>query len=151
MSSVVPLIITEVNKYIDTGDFLNKKEMSILLKLYNKNRKSISELVKTGFNKKNNNINYNIWLKFISSLVVSVEKYKKLSGSSKENIVIELSIIVIQREVKITDDLKELLSNMIRIIVPEMIDLIISVSKEIHVGSKKIISFLKKLCCKPKK
>ena len=148
MNSVIPLVISEINKYIQVDEFLNKKEMKILLDIYNKNRKIIAEIIRNGFTDKKDNINYNAWLKFISSLVVSVEKYKKLSGSSKENIVIELSIIVINRELKISKDLKEILSDMIRMIIPEMINLVIDVSKKIHIESAKINRFLKKFCCK---
>ena len=74
-----------------------------------------------------------------------LEKFKEMDGVQKKEVLIELCILIINRELPINDEVKMLLENLIRNIFPEIIDSIIDLTKKIHTKLSKC-SFYQKIC-----
>lgn len=115
---------------------------NIIVEIYNNNIKALSNAIKNGIDDKN--INIPIWINVISILMSSVEKYKNLSGPLKKKVVLEICFITIDQSklnIKLKNYIKILLNNTL----PKLIDSMVTLSKQINIGSNKFSTFIKKI------
>lgn len=139
------LLLSELLQYSNIKSNLNEDQILILKKIYEENKNTIINIIKNGFTDDFKNINYNVWLIFITKIMNLLEKFKELTGIQKKEVLIEFCVIIINRELPIKDDVKLLLETIIRQIFPEIIDSIINLTKKIHTKLTKC-SFYQKIC-----
>ena len=78
----------------------------------------------------------------VPKLIVAAEKYKKLKGSDKKELVMELLKNIIRKYDNVEDD--SILDSIMFELVPSMIDTLISVDKKkLKLKKKNILEFLK--------
>ena len=96
---------------------------------------------------KDGDLDFKELTKFVIKMIPVVQKIKGLKGEDKKEIIIILIIITIINDVKISDDIKEGIISKINDFLPEIIDSMIFMSKQINKGFDII---KKKLCCSNK-
>lgn len=119
----------------------------VLIELYNKNESAIINVISKGFNE-NKEINLFVWINLITTLISSVEKYKKLTGSTKQRIVLEICLMIVD---KVGDSLSEQNKFTIKIIIqktfPQIIDELVALSKKINTKKRIGRCFSKVFSC----
>ena len=125
---------------------LKKLEQNVI-NLYQDSIELIERIVKNGFSEDFKNINPKEWIRFITQMMVKVEKVKGVRGEEKQDLLLMLCIFIIVKHLPIDPILKELLIIVIREFLPEIVEGIIFATKKIHTFSSKIFKYLKKLIC----
>jgi len=147
------LLLSELLKFDNVKSYLNEDQILTLKQVYEDNRNSINNVIKNGFTEDFKNINYTVWLVFVTKIMHVLEKYRTLTGDEKKGVLMETCVIIIKRELPVDNELKILLEAIIRKVFPEIIDSVIDLTKKIHTKLnscscyKKLCNFLKS-CCK---
>lgn len=129
---------------IASSDFQkNEPYHEIVVTIYNNNDKIINETITNGFT--DGNINVLVWINLLSVLIESVEKFKNTSGPLKKRIVLEICLISIDKNSKLSDKHNYLLKTSLNKVLPQLIDTIVNVSNKINLNKNKLGKFIKKI------
>lgn len=115
----------------------------IVVEIYNDNKDSIEDAIDDGIDGVKD-INIGIWINVITTLIISVEKYKKMSGNLKKRVVLEICLISID-ESKLNNKRKFYIKTLLNNVLPELIDLLVNLSKKINLGNGKFGKCVKKM------
>ncbi len=126
---------------------LKQLEKNVII-LYQDSIELVERIVKNGFTEDFKNINQKEWIRFITQMMVKVDKVKGVRGHEKMDLLLMLCIFIIIKHLPIDPILKELLIIIIREFLPEIIDSIIFATKKMHTFTSKLFKYLKKLICK---
>ena len=96
---------------------------------------------------KDNDIDFKELTKFAIKMIPVIQKIKELRGEEKKEILIILIIITVINDTKMNDKTKETIITKINDFLPEIVDGIILVSKQINKGFD-IIKKKLTICCK---
>ena len=129
----IEIIENIINKY---NYHFEKNEINIIKDIYNENKNIINIIINDGFN--DNNINYPVWISFISKMIEIIEKFSNLDGYRKREIIIFICILIIENNININDTLKKTLISIIKDTLPDIINNIVNLSKKINIHIKKI-------------
>ena len=143
METVIVSLTKELLKS-HTTKTLSKKATEALIHLYNEHKDELRVLIESGFDENFVDINFSAWFKFVITMIVKAEKLRKLSGKEKKEVIMEMCFVLIRKELKVSNDIKELLITLLEVTLPQMIDSIISTTKKIHTFGSKL---RKKFCC----
>jgi hypothetical protein len=127
-----------------TSKKLSKAAVNAILFLYNEHKEELLQLLEDGFAEDFSDINFSAWFKFVVDIVIKIDDFRKLSGKEKKDVVIELCLVFVRKEVDTSDDVKELLVTLLEVTLPTVIDKVILVSKKLHTFGR---TLRKKLCC----
>ena len=125
---------------------LKKLEQNVI-NLYQNSIESVQRIVKNGFSEDFKDINAKEWIRFITQMMVKVDKVKGVRGEEKENLLLMLCIFIIIKHLPINPILKELLIIIIREFLPVIVEGIIFATKKMHTFSTKLFKYLKKIIC----
>ena len=120
-------------------DVFTPGQEEVLLNLYMSYSNEIEDFIKTGFKKDYDDFKETKLFSFVMKLIQKVETFKKLKGEEKRDLIINLLIMVIEKELPIDPILKTALVIIVGKILPFLIDQIIDLTKSLHISSK--------LCC----
>jgi len=105
-----------------------------IVKLYNNNEKAINNAINNMVDE-GGNVNMLVWVNLLSVLIISIEDYKKLTGSLKKRIVIEACLIAVDKS-SMNDNTKSMIKLLLYNFVPGIIDTIVNLSNKINLDSK---------------
>jgi hypothetical protein len=106
----------------------------------------INNIKNNGFKNELTELDPMKWYSFVSNTIVYIENIKGLTnGEEKLELLLAFISIIIINLIPIPNEIKLLLINEIHEIIPEIVDGLILVSKELHKFS---LNFLKKFKCK---
>jgi len=130
---------------------LSEKKLKQLEKnviaLYQDSIELVERIVKNGFTEDFKDINPKEWIRFITRMMVKVDKVKGIRGNEKQELLLMLIIFIIIKHLPINPILKELLIIIIKEFLPEIVEGIIFATKKMHTFSSKLFKYLKKLIC----
>lgn len=106
----------------------------ILIEIYNNNLKAIENVLEKGIDK--DNLNLFVWIDLVTTLMTTVEKYKKLNGNLKQRIVLDICLLSIDKAPKLSKNLKFKLKLVIKSSLPHLINILVSLSTKINTKSK---------------
>lgn len=143
-------ILNEENKKIFLQmqpDYVDEDKLKLFYKrleyIVNKGEEHIETIKLNGFKNNYDDIDFQSWFSFISSMIVYIEKIKGfVNGEEKLEFLISLITVIIVNFIPVSKDIKLILINKIIDFVPTIVSGIISVSKNIH---KFTFNLLKKL------
>lgn len=118
-----------------------------IIKLYTSSVEITERLVKRGFTEDYKNVVMKEIILFVTKMMVKIEDIRGLTGEDKKELLIATLIFIIIKHLPIEDDIKEVLILIIKELLPEIIDMIVLATKQMHTLTKK----LKKVflgCCK---
>lgn len=105
---------------------------NIIKQLYNSFREEIVSKIK------NKDTNPLLWVSTVTKMMITIESLIK-NGNDKNSIIVEVLSNIVDNETELGD--KENIKNMIRLLVPTMIDNIILATKNINKSDKKCFCF----------
>ena len=136
-----------LKQFPDLSEKQLKKLEDRVVALYQDSIELVERIVKNGFTSDFKDINPKEWIRFITQMMVKVDKVKGVKGEEKQELLLMLCIFIIVKHLPIDPILKELLIIVIREFLPEIIDGIIFATKKMHTFSSKLFKYLKKLIC----
>lgn len=102
----------------------------------------INRITVHGFSLDYKNIDTIEWIVFITRIMVKIDKYKKLSGQEKKELLLKFVTHSIQH-LQLSSDIFDFI---VRDFVPNIADNIVFASKHMHISTFKTIHKLKKMC-----
>ena len=147
MSSAVVELTLEVAQKLLSESNLSKNAVKVLVQLFNEHIDDVVALLENGFVEDFSDINFTAWFSFLTKMIRKVEKFSKLSGAEKKNVIVELCALVVRKELNVSNDIKEILVSLVHITVPSIIDQAVALTKKLHTLPAKIKKVLRKLCC----
>jgi len=132
-------------EFVDSKKFeLFNKRIKILA---NQTDELISKVKNNGFKEDLSEIDPMKWYSFISNAIVYIENIKGLSnGEEKMELLLGFISVIIINLIPVPEAVKLVLINQIHEIIPEIVDGLIYVSKNLHAFSLNIFKKLKKKC-----
>ena len=115
----------------------------IVNKIYKKNRDNLEKAIMDGV--KNGDVNFMIWFGVLSDLMGDVEKFRKLKGRDKKEVVV-LVVIKSVKEIDMEESEKEKVGKVLENVLPKFIDMAVSLSKKVNIDGL-IKKIKKKLSC----
>lgn len=127
-------------KYVDD----NKKIIRNIIYLYENYQTLTTEFVDLAFDKSYKNFNHKNLFNLIHNFMIKIERIKRIKGSIKKELLISYLIFIIIKFLPVDEDIKELLINLIKEVIPDLIEILISASKKLNTNFNKL---KKKICC----
>jgi len=148
------LLLSENDKklFLQTHpEFVDSKKFELFNKrikiLANKTDELISKVKNNGFKEDLQEIDPMKWYSFISNAIVYIENIKGLSnGEEKMELLLAFISVIIINLIPVPEAVKLVLINQVHEIIPEIVDGLIYVSKNLHTLSLNIFKKLKKKC-----
>jgi hypothetical protein len=151
------LLLSEDDKklFLQTHpEFVDDKKFALFNKritvLANQTDELINKVKNNGFKEDLSEIDPMKWYSFISNAIVYIENIKGLSnGEEKMELLLGFISVIIINLIPVPESVKLMLINQIHEIIPEIVDGLIFVSKNLHAFSLNIFKKLKAKCkCK---
>jgi hypothetical protein len=121
---------------------------SKILELYKSSVEIVERLIEHGFTDNYKNINVPEWVIFLTKIIPKIERVKGIAlGKEKRDLLIMFAIYIIIMHIPVDREIKKLLIEIIKMILPELIDGIVYTSKEMGKFIVKLFNKLKKLPC----
>ena len=148
------LLLNEEDKklFLQTHpEFVDDKKFALFNKrlafLSNKTDELINTVKNNGFKEDLNEIDPMKWYSFVSNAIVYIENIKGLSdGEEKMELLLAFISVIIINLIPVPEPIKLLLINQIHEIIPEIVDGLIFVSKNLHSFSLNLLKKLKSKC-----
>lgn len=148
------LLLNEEDKklFLQTHpEFVDDKKFALFNKrlafLSNKTDELINTVKNNGFKEDLNEIDPMKWYSFVSNAIVYIENIKGLSdGEEKMELLLAFISVIIINLIPVPEPIKLLLINQIHEIIPEIVDGLIFVSKNLHSFSLNLFKKLKSKC-----
>jgi len=136
-----------LKQFPDLSEKQLKKLEERVVALYQDSIELVERIVKNGFTEDFKDINPKEWIRFITQMMVKVDKVRGIRGNEKEELLLMFIIFIIVKHLPINPILKELLIMILREFTPEIVEGIIYATKKMHTFSSKLLKYLKKLIC----
>ena len=148
------LLLNEEDKklFLQTHpEFVDDKKFALFNKrlvfLSNKTDELINTVKNNGFKEDLNEIDPMKWYSFVSNAIVYIENIKGLSdGEEKMELLLAFISVIIINLIPVPEPIKLLLINQIHEIIPEIVDGLIFVSKNLHSFSLNLFKKIKSKC-----
>ena len=148
------LLLDEDNKklFLQTHpEFVDNQKFDLFNKRIRILASQTDELINTvknnGFKEDLQEIDPMKWYSFISNAIVYIENIKGLSnGEEKMELLLGFISVIIMNLIPVSEPIKLLLINQIHEIIPEIVDGLIFVSKNLHTFSLNVFKKLKSKC-----
>lgn len=109
-----------------------------IIKLYTSSVEITERLVKRGFTEDYKNVVMKEIILFVTKMMIKIEDIRGLTGEDKKELLIATLIFIIIKHLPIEDDIKEVLILIIKELLPEIIDMIVLATKQMHTLTKKL-------------
>lgn len=122
----------------------------VILSLYSTMMPVLQSFAKDGLSEDNKYFKYTKLFPLVLELVKRIERFETLTGDEKKQLLIDILVIIVDRELMLDPISKQVLITLIGVIVPTIIDSIVDVGKAIKKSScvRKIRrSIARKLTC----
>ncbi len=148
------LLLDEDNKklFLQTHpEFVDNKKFDLFNKriqiLASQTDELINKVKNNGFKEDLEEIDPMKWYSFVSNAIVYIENIKGLSnGEEKMELLLGFISVIIMNLIPVPEPIKLLLINQIHEIIPEIVDGLIFVSKNLHTFSLNVLKKLKSKC-----
>ncbi|SUZ81427.1 uncharacterized protein METZ01_LOCUS34281 [marine metagenome] len=148
------LLLDEDNKklFLQTHpEFVDNQKFDLFNKriqiLASQTDELINKVKNNGFKEDLGEIDPMKWYSFISNAIVYIENIKGLSnGEEKMELLLGFISVIIMNLIPVSEPIKLLLINQIHEIIPEIVDGLIFVSKNLHTFSLNVFKKLKSKC-----
>ena len=133
---------------ISQKDIANPEQYhEVVVELYNKSEDAIKKVILDGF-KDNKEINLFVWINFLTTMIANVEKYRKLTGKTKQRVLLDICLIIVDKAgEKLSDENKFAIKVIIKNTFPEIIDQLVALSKKINTKKRIGKCFSKEFSC----
>jgi|TARA_B100001971_G_scaffold196188_1_gene203734 hypothetical protein len=148
------LLLDEDNKklFLQTHpEFVDNQKFDLFNKriqiLASQTDELINKVKNNGFKEDLGEIDPMKWYSFVSNAIVYIENIKGLSnGEEKMELLLGFISVIIMNLIPVSEPIKLLLINQIHEIIPEIVDGLIFVSKNLHTFSLNVFKKLKSKC-----